>query len=192
MKSQSLLLYSLIAFTLLTASKCKKDPITNPVDQLPAATQTGANTFGCLINGQVFLPGDVPLGTSAVQANYQNLNNSYSFRLVGTHGTGSNISGISISTDSLTLYVGNSLILTSDSINNKGRAIGLYTNYSMGNDYRNSDYSTKMPNYSGVLYISHLDLVHQVVSGTFWFNAVNQNGGTVKITDGRFDVHFTK
>ena len=40
---------------LLGLSQCKKnDP--NPVDQLPPATQTGANTFGCLVNGQPWLP----------------------------------------------------------------------------------------------------------------------------------------
>ena len=35
--------------TLTQCSKCKNDPA--PTDQLPAATQTGANTFGCLVNG---------------------------------------------------------------------------------------------------------------------------------------------
>ena len=34
---------------------CKKHTSkpSNPVDKLPAATQTGANTFGCLVNGEV-------------------------------------------------------------------------------------------------------------------------------------------
>jgi hypothetical protein len=49
-----------IAFVLM-ASGCKKNSNSNnsPVDQLPPATQTGANTFGCLINGQAFTPGVV-------------------------------------------------------------------------------------------------------------------------------------
>jgi len=45
-----------ISFFLLSSS-CKKNKPTNPVDQLPPETQTGANTFGCLINGEVFKPG---------------------------------------------------------------------------------------------------------------------------------------
>ncbi|UKN00235.1 DUF6252 family protein [Paracrocinitomix mangrovi] len=36
---------------------CKKDKqTTEVVKQLPEATQIGANTFGCKINGEVFLP----------------------------------------------------------------------------------------------------------------------------------------
>ncbi|MCF6128487.1 hypothetical protein L1S35_02305 [Flavobacterium sp. AS60] len=41
-----------IATMLLTA--CSSD--SNPEDGLPKETQTGANTFGCLIDGKLFLP----------------------------------------------------------------------------------------------------------------------------------------
>jgi hypothetical protein len=38
---------------------CSKDSATkDPVVQLPPETQTGANTFGCIINNQVFYPRD--------------------------------------------------------------------------------------------------------------------------------------
>ena len=45
----------LIVFTflLLIASSCKKE---SNKDKLPPATQTGENTFGCLVNGKVFVP----------------------------------------------------------------------------------------------------------------------------------------
>lgn len=39
---------------LLCAASCKKDKASE--DQLPPATQSGANTFGCLVNGKVFEP----------------------------------------------------------------------------------------------------------------------------------------
>ena len=39
---------------VLCAASCKKDKQNQ--DQLPPATQTGANTFACLINGKVFIP----------------------------------------------------------------------------------------------------------------------------------------
>ena len=47
---RKLLLYLCLA-TPTQCSKCKKD---DPalLDQFPPATQTGANTFGCLVNGQ--------------------------------------------------------------------------------------------------------------------------------------------
>lgn len=42
-----------LAAALLFAAGCKKD---DPEAGLPAATHTGANTFGCLVDGQVFVP----------------------------------------------------------------------------------------------------------------------------------------
>lgn len=39
---------------LLSSASCKKDKASE--DQLPAATQIGANTLGCLVNGKVFVP----------------------------------------------------------------------------------------------------------------------------------------
>lgn len=42
--------------SLLTASGCKKNKLSE-LDKLPPATQTGANTFGCLVNGKAYLPG---------------------------------------------------------------------------------------------------------------------------------------
>ena len=42
---------------LLIAASCKKTKTeSESPDQLPPITQTGANTFGCLINGNVWLP----------------------------------------------------------------------------------------------------------------------------------------
>lgn len=49
---------------LLLLVSCSKDTIkSDPIFQLPPETQTGANTFGCVINGQVFYPRD---GTSSL------------------------------------------------------------------------------------------------------------------------------
>ena len=50
MKYQSLLFISLVL--LLLSSSCKKDNIS----KLPPPTQTGENTFGCLVNGKAFVP----------------------------------------------------------------------------------------------------------------------------------------
>ena len=47
------LLFLLLPLTLLPS--CKKDAAA-PADQLPPATQSGANTFGCLVNGQPWTP----------------------------------------------------------------------------------------------------------------------------------------
>ncbi|MCL2683443.1 MAG: hypothetical protein FWE63_08220 [Bacteroidales bacterium] len=38
---------------LCITTQCKKDPYTNG---LPRETRTGANTFGCYVNGELFIP----------------------------------------------------------------------------------------------------------------------------------------
>jgi len=46
---------ALLLAALQGLAQCKKyDP--SPEEQLPPATQTGANTFGCLLNGQPWSP----------------------------------------------------------------------------------------------------------------------------------------
>ena len=62
---RKLLLILITTFTLCSCDKDNDKP-TNPVSQLPPATQTGENTFGCLINGEPF-----------VVSNTSNENNSY-------------------------------------------------------------------------------------------------------------------
>nr|WP_315252868.1 hypothetical protein [uncultured Flavobacterium sp.] len=55
----------LLLLVTLSLSCCSKDDNkpTNPIDQLPPATQTGANTAGCLVDGKAFLPkGYSPIG----------------------------------------------------------------------------------------------------------------------------------
>jgi len=47
-----------LAFTLINCTKSDDLITLVEEDQLPHITQTGANTFGCLINGKVFLPKD--------------------------------------------------------------------------------------------------------------------------------------
>ena len=42
-------------FFLLLLMSCSNDD-SSPIDALPSATQIGANTFGCLINGKALLP----------------------------------------------------------------------------------------------------------------------------------------
>jgi len=38
----------------LTGNFCDKEDNLTPEEQLPPKTQTGAQTFGCLINGEAF------------------------------------------------------------------------------------------------------------------------------------------
>jgi hypothetical protein len=44
----------------------------------------------------------------------------------------------------------------------------------------------------GELIITKFDDANQIMSGTFWFDAVNKDGVKVEVREGRFDVHFIK
>ena len=47
---------TVILLSTLLGASCKKTNTPSPTDQLPPTTQTGANTFGCLVNGKVYVP----------------------------------------------------------------------------------------------------------------------------------------
>ncbi len=73
----------LILVTMLTLTACNNDDDntpTNPIDQLPPATQTGENTFGALLDGEPFIPSG---GTNPLDCVYQLINGERFFNLQG-------------------------------------------------------------------------------------------------------------
>ena len=79
-----------ISFVLLIICcviSCKKDKSSPPSSKpiLPAETQVGKNTFGCLLNGEVWLP-YVPLNFSGVYAISVEYDNGY-FYIKGSSST---------------------------------------------------------------------------------------------------------
>lgn len=177
----------LLVCTVLTANHCKKNKPTNPVDQLPPETQTGANTFGCLVNGQVFKPGGAQLIGGSLQCNYQYVNNGFYFTLIGRNKAGSNLlSSIGLYTDSLMIQQGDIISLKARI---KGNSSGNY--YKAINSFQYEQYDTDGNIYKGILQIKKLDPVNQIVSGTFWFDAMDSNGKKVEVREGRFDTHYT-
>ena len=83
----------------------KKHQGGNPVDQLPPETQTGANTFGCLVNGKVFIPKDSGLNpylTCYYQYIYSPSPKRFVFQVSANHkGADGELSAISIDIDSI-------------------------------------------------------------------------------------------
>lgn len=179
----------LLAFYfILLSSSCKRDQPENPVDQLPPETQTGANTFGCLVNGQVFKPGGAQLSGGSLSCNYQILNGGFYFRLVGINDNSIDRKTIGIFADSLRISEGAILILEKSFV--KAKAYGLYS-YSKTQPISREDYETSEI-YKGEIKIKNLDPVNQIVSGTFWFDAVSASGQKAEIREGRFDVRYTQ
>jgi hypothetical protein len=70
MKNTYHLLIAIALISILCSNSCKKHS-SDPLSQLPPATQTGAQTFGCLINGKAFTPGGSNFGGPVLACIYQ-------------------------------------------------------------------------------------------------------------------------
>ena len=166
--------------SLLIGSSCRKPKPVDPVKLLPPETQTGANTFGCLIDGKVFKPKGDPFGGPVIKAQYQFVNGKQGFGVSGRNSNTNQVIGIignnirlSIATFELTTF------------NSEGKFSGGYTLESFDSYYTNDINK-------GQLVIKKFDSVNQIVSGTFWFDAKNANGKIVQVREGRFDLQYVK
>ncbi|CAN5282182.1 hypothetical protein BH23BAC2_BH23BAC2_26820 [soil metagenome] len=174
------LLYLLFIVFLLSTNSCSKnDDCVNPVDCLPPATQVGANTAGCLVNGEVFLPGGRSIGSGSVlKAQYVFHNGRYIFGVsINNPRDGNKMVLIESKYDAL--EEGETYIMKQYS---DISTTGFYLNGSNG-------YSTT-DEVIGEFTISKLDESRKILSGTFWFDAINNEGEIVQIREGRFDVHY--
>jgi hypothetical protein len=161
---------------LLLFTQCKKD---DPISALPPETQTGAGTFGCLVNGQPW----TPLGNNG----YSNYSVSYDptyangtlnvgcYRYVGTGADDYQLVGFFLdSMKTAGIY----------SLTSVGHREGIFADRSrntcqfMGGDpyYRR-----------GQLIITRLDKQAGVISGTFAYTLYKPGCDSVRITQGRFD-----
>ncbi len=179
------LLHILCLILLLHSCRGHDDLPRNPIDELPPETHTGAQTFGCLIDGRAFTPQGGGFGGpdrgSSFQFIYNDGDSYYQFQVFGIHNSNP-FESININlklSDIDDLYVGNSYPLTTFENGGVGR-------YFTGgqDDYKTSNLHT------GSITITHYDYDNRIVSGTFEFD-VEVDGEIVKITDGRFDMKFT-
>lgn len=177
MKQKPSLYLTVLIFILLSSAECRKHKPINPVDQLPPETHTGAGTIGFLANGQAFT------------STYPNVYATYIFTAqdgysLGINAKNQNVWKLIISTDSLKVGSDGTY-----SLNNEWfvpfTASGYY--YKSGKEFFTKPYL------QGELFISHLDSTKQIISGTFWFDAVYTiNNNLLHVTDGRFDLHYTR
>jgi hypothetical protein len=172
---RKLLLILITTFTLCSCDKDNDKP-TNPVSQLPPATQTGENTFGCLINGEPFVVSNTSNQTAIYQdgglliGGQKNINNNLT--QVSMFISEANIGAI--------IAENNSYVLNSNSVP-KGE-------YYIEN--QNCFYFTSS-NYTGSLMITKIDNINFVISGKFEFKSISDNCADVtNITDGRFDLQY--
>jgi len=175
MKNKFLLLTCLLAVPLLWGG-CETTTPT-PEQQLPGLTTTGENTFGCLVNGEAWLPeGGNPFGPGS--------------KLTSQFHRPTNRLAIGASRDDENQYVGFTIVLFEnkelDSLNYAGFDdsddrcdIGSITH----------PIDTTAPYHFEIVSFS---LEEKTASGTFSFTAVNTSclNDTVAISEGRFDVKW--
>ncbi len=180
MKSLYPYLLFILSLTLLAPS-CKKQPV-NQLSLLPPATQTGANTFGCLVDGAALVPESSGFFSGPpFKSEYASTPQLAVFWIAGSRKSDDgSVANVSIVTDSLKISEGETLLLSG--YNTPGKASGAYA-------YNSTAYQTNA-NVTGALTITRLDTINLIVSGTFHFNAVSKGGDTVRITNGRFDTHY--
>jgi len=160
-------------------------PPVNQLSLLPAATQTGAGTFGCLVNGQAFVPGGSLFSGSHEQCNYIYTNGGYYFTILTTNQDYNNdVKQVVVETDSLAISEGEILPLKLFSAGNADASYSIIANNINRYETNNST--------AGQLIITKFDQSNQIVSGTFYFNSIGVAGDTVKVTDGRFDMLYTR
>ncbi len=181
----------LLLAALLGLSQCKhKNPSpAKPEDQLLPATQTGAGTFGCLLNGQPWTPSGGGLfaipnflvtydpsyhgGNLAVTA-YRNTNGTTIKQSVGFGGDQINQTG--------------NYLLTTYSSSSSSRT----PYFSDGNKVSPCDEYLSSPGTkaTGQFVITRLDKAQGIISGTFSFTLSQPGCDTIKVTQGRFDSKF--
>ena len=176
-----------ILLSLLFLATCKKDPPIDPEPTepiMPPLTHQGLNTFGCYIDGELFVAGggDSYWDLPPVSGSFNEENNR-----LGVQGTRYREG----KSDYLTLI---SYLVPETGDFDFGpfewEEVLAYRNwYGDRCDYYYTDISDL-----GKLSITFFDKEKHIVSGKFYMNIVNnscEGGDTLmKITDGRFDFHY--
>ncbi len=165
-----------ITFLLLTAMSCKKDKLSE-LEKLPPITQTGAGTFGRLINGKAY----TPKGFRFKPNFYMIVDPGYFENLdIRTYRYENDKS------ERLTIFCYDVLPTPQTYIiNNINRIWLIYENESNGCLFLQDS-----SNYvSGILKISKYNLQSGIIAGEFeckLFHA-STSCDTIRITNGRFD-----
>ena len=156
---------------ILTLFSCSKDRLT-------PATQTGANTFSCKIDGKVFKPaesGGLSFGGPPITVYNLHYNG---FTLLASYNRTDN--GQTPKDIVINLHYLQSIGIYE--LKNFPNAVYRYS-YAYGPEYHTNN------TYTGQINITRCDTVNKIYSGTFFFRAINDSTGKiVNITDGRFDV----
>ena len=166
-----------------SCNSCRKD-----VNALPDATETGANTSGCFVNGRAWVPQGAGgfSGIKPMSGGYNGVGNNVYLRmensdktsvvlyLKGVNGTGQY--PLSFDTDIDTYYT-------------TTQNFGLYILRGANTGILDYYYVTTSQ-VQGVVNITKADRTNLLLAGTFSFEGIDRaSGARVKISEGRFDIN---
>ena len=160
---------------------CKKD-----VSELPPATQSGANTFGCKLDGTFWVPAGFGIAPTAPKleariAGQDLIINARNFSASPTE------SEFEIFVKGLTESgTGNYSLSGAAYYPDPYHSYAYYVHRKFTPD---NEWVTTAP-YTGTVTITKIDSVNHFVSGTFEFQAINLYNAAqpISVTEGRFDV----
>lgn len=179
MKYTFVFIYLFTFLIFSTTLSCKKE---SPNKQLPAITQSGANTFGCFVNGKAYIPyGYNGTGTPNPRTQFDiGLNGLPYFGIVAMQLNKNHESEglVQVSFRNL-IGIGNYNVPNDFNFSvgwNKiiGRNCGMIT------------FDSTIQKWGGGT-ITKYDLTNGIISGTFNFKYKTLTCDTVYVTDGRFD-----
>lgn len=175
---QQLLVCLVVVFTIVSCKSDDDAPPANPLTALPLPTQIGAQTFGCLLDGQPFVPGNGPNPLDCV---YQFVDGGFYFGLQANRTVGDNRILLGLGTNNLEIFENQRYPLMQ---NESDSAYAVYSFNSLSSETNNIN--------KGEFIITKLDFDNNIVSGTFWYDIEDYSGVVHQIRAGRFDVRFTQ
>lgn len=165
----------LLIFTLLLFTSCKKDKVE---PSLPAATMEGKNTFGAMVNGEVWVPKGRP---STFQTN---LDVVFDPNYEG--GSLDIMAHRRIKSDPIVYEM---MTLGMTQVDQEG--VYYWGNPALGSAYFYSetcDYTSGPAVFrEGKLEVTRLDLKNGIIAGKFEFTVAQPGCDTIRVTEGRFD-----
>jgi hypothetical protein len=192
--------HALLTLLIVFFTGCSKDNSTPTVtDQLPAATTTGANTAGCIINGNILIPKNgsasfigTPYGLELIKGNnfWPDKNDYWQLEIANNKDVDNNFG--------LVLWVKNMSTGNGDYIINQSNgeldSNGPSSNQIIAGVKKNGINKTYYSSVnSGVIKITRSDLSVgvSIYSGTFNCTLYNKDNPSdiIQVSDGRFDIN---
>ena len=183
MKKNNTLWLLLLALCSIFAA-CKKDhPSKTELEKLPPATQTGANTFGCLLNGKAWV----------AQTDCKYLCDP-AFKIYYDAAQGGSLSLIAVYLNNQK-NINQKIIISFDSTNfkmvhiyqNSNDIKFAFTNYLNPNACNDIHSVDSLTSTVGKIILTRYDLTNGIISGNFDFMLSFPNCSPISFTNGRFD-----